>query len=156
QPYRVQVQIGFERAAQFGEEFRRSVLDGVREGLDRYVGEFWQCTVAEEQGKSYVGLAALNRLRFETIPRSAVHADIHKVYLLAVQADGARFRIAGRECDTVVRQLGPLAVHSVSETSEIAEGLLAVIRDVFRPVAAIETAKSGIVRLRARGGEFPP
>jgi hypothetical protein len=156
QPYRVQVQIGFERDAQFGDEFRRSVLEGVRDGLDRYVGDFWQATVAEEQGRLYTGLAALNRLRFETIPATALPADLHKVYLLAVQADGARFRVAGRECDTVTRQLGPLAVQLVSETSEISEALLAVMRDVFRPVAAVEISKAGVVTLRARGGEFPP
>jgi hypothetical protein len=156
QPYRVQVQIGFERSPQFGDDFRRSVLEGVREGLDRYVGEFWQATVAEEQGRLYTGLAALNRLRFETIPPGAIQPDMHKVYLLAIQADGARFRVAGRECDAVVRQLGPLAVQSVSETNEISQALLAVIRDVFRPQATVETSKSGVVTLRARGGEFPP
>src|SRR5262249_2515835 len=109
QPYRVQVQIAFERAAQFGDEFRHSVLKRVREGVDLSIGEFWQCTVTEEQGKLYSGLTALNRLRYDTIHTSAVLPDMHKVYLLAVQVEGARFRVAGRECDTVTRQLGPLA-----------------------------------------------
>ena len=52
--------------------------------------------------------------------------------------------------------LGPLAVNSVSDRNEISEALLGVMRDVFRPVAAVETSKSGVVTLRARGGELPP
>lgn len=156
QPYRVQVLVGFENVPQFSDEFRLSVLDGVREGLERYVGEFWQCTVAEEQGMIFSGLAALKRLRIETIPREALPDGVQKAYLVCVQASGAGFYVAGREWDTLTRQLGAVAVRNGYDRREISETLLAVVHDLYRPVAAVEASKAGAITLRARGGEYPP
>jgi hypothetical protein len=156
QPYQVQIHVGFENDPQFGDAFRRSVLDGVCEGLERYVGEFWRYTVAEEQGKIFAGTAALRRLRGEGLPQDAVAGETQKVYLLSVQTSGPEYRVAGREWDVFTRQLGELAFRSVSGRSDVPEAVLAVVRDVFRPLAAVQTSKSGAVKLRARGGEFPP
>jgi hypothetical protein len=154
--YQVQIHVGFESDPQFDDTFRRSVLDGVREGLERYVGEFWRSTVVEEQGKIFAGLAALRRLRLEAVPKDAVGESVQKVFLLSVQSSGPVFRVAGREWDIVTRQLGEVAFQSTSERDQVSEALLAAVRDVFRPLAAVETTKSGAVTLRARGGEFPP
>jgi hypothetical protein len=156
QPYQVEMRVGFENDPQFGDEFRRVVLDGSRAGLERYVGQFWNCTVAEEQGKIFTGLPALKRLRGETLPKDAFPAEAHKVFLLSVQSAGSGYRVAGREWDVITRQLGEIMFQSVAERSEIPEALLAVVHDVFRPIAAVETSKSGTVTFRARGGEFPP
>ncbi|MGE5193927.1 MAG: hypothetical protein ACM3U2_15645 [Deltaproteobacteria bacterium] len=155
-PYHVQIQVGFENDPQFSDEFRRSVLDGIREGLERYVGAFWQSTIAEEQGRIFAGLAALRRLRVDALPKDALSGEMQKAYLLSVQTSGPGYRVAGREWDVITHQLGELAFRSVPERSEISEAVLAVLRDVFRPLAAVETSKSGTVTLRARGGEFPP
>jgi hypothetical protein len=156
QRYRVQVLVGFENVPHFSEEFRRSVLESVREGLARYVGEFWESAVAEERGRIFSGLPALKRLGVERIPPGAIADDLQKVYLLWIRASGAGFEVAGREWDVLTHQLGALTVHSGYDRREISETLLAVIHDVYRPVAAVEASKSGAITLRARGGEYPP
>jgi hypothetical protein len=156
QPYQVQMQVGFENDPQFNGEFRRAVLAALREGLERYVGQFWNCTIAEEQGKIFTGLPALRRLRGEALPKDAFPAEAHKVFLLSVHSEGSGYRVAGREWDVITRQLGEMAFQAVAERGEIPEALLAVVHDVFRPIAAVATPKSGGVTLRARGGEFPP
>ncbi len=154
--YRVQVLVGFDNVPHFSEEFRRSVLQSVHEGLDRYIGEFWECTVTEERGKIYSGLPALKRLRFETIPPGVVADDVQKVYLLWVRASGAGFDVSGREWDTLTHQLGALAANSGYDRRGVADTVLAVIHGLYRPIAAIEATKSGAISLRARGGEYPP
>ena len=156
QPCHVEVLIGFDNVPEFSEEFRQLVLDGMRDGLQRYVGEHWHSTVAEERGQTFSGLAALKRLRVETIPREAVAEDVQKVYLLHVHASGAGYDVAGREWDTLTRQMGAVAVNSNFDRREIAETLLAVVHDLYRPIAAVEASKSGAITLRARGGEYPP
>lgn len=156
QPYRVEVLIGFENVPEFSAEFRHSVLDGVRDGLERFVGEHWHSTVAEERGKIFSGPAALRRLRVETIPREAVAEDVQKVYLLHIRSTGAGYDVAGREWDVLTRRLGAVAVNSAYDSREIAETLVAVVHDVYRPVGTVEASKSGAITLRARGGEFPP
>ena len=156
QPYRVQLHIGFENAPEFGGDFRKFVLEGVREGLKRYIGEFWQCAVVEEDGRLFAGLPALKRLRIDSIARDVIPDDVDKVYLLSIQVSGASFSIAGREWDTLTRRLGAVAVDSVRGRREIPESLLAVVHDLFRPIAVVEPSKAGPLTLRARAGEFPP
>jgi hypothetical protein len=155
QPYRVRLQIGFEDTPQFSAEFRAAVLENVRDRLTRYVGAFWQWEVNEEKGEFFTGLPALKRLRVESLPRGLISDDVQKVYLLQVQNAGAGASVAGREWDLLTRQLSALAVNSVYDRREIAETVLAILRDLFRPIAAIEPSKSGPIKLRARGGEFP-
>jgi hypothetical protein len=156
QPYQVEIRVGFESDPRFDDEFRQSVFDGVREGLERYVGNLWRSTIVEERGRIFAGLAALRRLRVEDLPKDAAAGEVQKVYFLSVRSSGPGYRLAGREWDVITRQLGELAVRSVSGSGEISEGLLAVLREVFRPLAAVEISKSGTATLRARGGEFPP
>jgi len=156
QPCRVQVLIAFDNVPEFSAEFRQSVLDGVRDGLERFVGEHWHSMVTEERGKIFSGQAALKRLRVETIPRAAVAEDVQKVYLLHVHSSGAGFDVAGREWDVLTHRLGAVVVNSAYDWREIGETLLAVVHDVYRPVGTVEASKSGAITLRARGGEFPP
>ena len=155
QSYSVRLRIGFEDAPQLSAESRAAILESVRDRLARYVGAFWQYEVNEEMGEYFTGLAALKRLRVESLPGTPDADDVQKVYFLQVENSGAGAIIAGREWDLLTRRLGTIAVNSVYDRREIGETILAIVRDVFRPIAAIEPSKSGPVRLRARGGEFP-
>ncbi len=156
EPYHIEVRVDFDNAPWCDYEFRRRVLDEIREGLERYAGEFWQCTIAEEEGKIFSGLAGLRRLRPDTLPRDAIASDVQKVFLLSVETRGAGFQIFGREWDAVTRQVGPLVIDRAYDRREIPETALAVMHEVFRPIIAVEASKSGAITLRARGGEFPP
>lgn len=155
-PYRVRVQIGFGPLPQFDRSFRQQVLEQVSDGLERYAGEFWNCAVAEEQGRIFPGRAALERLEAGVVLEQAFSADFQKVYLLQVDASGAGFQFAGREWDATLRRLGPLATQAAFGTNEVAESLLALVGKLFRPVAEIERARSGTITLHARGGRFHP
>ncbi len=155
QPYEVRIQIGFEDNPEFSAESREAMLVRVRDGLARYVGEFWRCDVAQEHGTFFTGLAALKRLRVESLPAGAVSGEVQKVYFLWVQNAGAGASVAGREWDLLTRRLGAVAVNSVVDRRDIPETILAIVRDLFRPVAAVVPSKSGPVKLRARGGEYP-
>lgn len=154
--YRVRIQIGFGSSPQFDDSFRQRVLEQVSQGIERYAGEFWQCEVAQEQGQVFSGLAALERLAGGTVLHEAFPAELHKVYLLHVDASGAGFLSAGREWDAQVRQLGPLAARTVNERLEVSESLLALVNELFRPVGEIERARSGTTILHVRGGRFHP
>jgi hypothetical protein len=156
QPYRVRIQIGFGSSPQFDADFRQSVLEQVSQGIERYVGEFWQCEVAEERGPIFSGLTSLERLDTRTALHDAFPADVHKVYLLYVDGSGAGFQSVGREWDAPVRQLGPLATRAVRDRREVAESLLALVNELFRPVAEIERTRSGTTTLHVRGGRFHP
>jgi hypothetical protein len=155
QPYEVRIQIGFEDNPEFSAESRQAILRRVRDGLARYVGEFWRCDVAEEHGTFFTGLAALKRLRVEGLPPGAVSSEVQKVYFLWVQNAGAGARVAGREWDLLTRRLGAVAVNSVADRRDIPETILSIVHDLFRPIAAVEPLKSGPIKLRARGGEYP-
>ena len=137
QPYQVHIQIGFEDSPEFSAESRAAILARVRDGLARYVGAFWQCDIAEEHGTFFTGLAAFKRLRVETLPPGAVSNDVQKVYFLWVQNAGAGASVAGREWDLLTRRIGPIAVNSVVDRRDIPETILAILHDLFRPIAAI-------------------
>jgi hypothetical protein len=155
-PYRVRVQVGFGSGPQFDDHFRRTVLREIAEGIERYVGELWQAEVSEELGQVFSSLAALKRLEASALPPDAFDDELQKVYLLHVGASGAAFRSTGREWDLQLRQLGPLATGAVCDSREVAESLLALLNDLFRPVAEIERSRSGTNTLRAWGGRFHP
>jgi len=154
QPYRVHVRVVFENAPQFDAQFRRSILDGVRDGIERCAGPFWQAEVDEETGTIFSGFAALKRLRPEAMGRAGL-ADVHKLFLLSVQLSGGSFAVAGREWDTLTSQLGPLIFGDASyDRREIADRCVSLVYDLFRPIAVVELSPSGSLALRARGGDF--
>src|SRR5690242_8011086 len=62
QPYRVRIEISFGPSTEFDGNFRQRMLDEVAHAVERDVGEFWQCEVAEHRGRLFSGLAALERL----------------------------------------------------------------------------------------------
>lgn len=156
QPYRVRIQIGFGSSPRLDADFRHRVLEQVSQGIERYVGEFWQCEVAEERGQVFSGLAALERLESGAALHAAFPAEVHKVYLLHVDSSGAGFQSCGREWDAQVRQLGLLANRTVHDRREVSESLLALVSALFRPVAEIERTRSGTTTLHVRGGRFHP
>jgi hypothetical protein len=156
QPYRVSVQIGFESAPQFDDGFRQGVLAEVSAGIERCVGELWQCDVAEERGRVFPSLAALQRLVAGTVLEQAFPAEFHKIYLIQVEASGAAIQAAGREWDTQLRQIGPLATRTVYDRRAVSESLLELVNELFRPVAEIVRARSGTTTMQARGGRFHP
>lgn len=156
QPYHVEVLVSFENAPHFNDEFRRSVLEGIREAAAGYVGGYWQCTIAEEQGELFLGVAGLRRLRAETLLREVNAGGVDKVFMLSVEGRGAGFEIAGREWDTLTRQLGTMLIERVYDRRAIPETVLDVLHGVFRPIVAVDASKTGALTLRARGGEYPP
>lgn len=156
QPYHVRIQIGFASSPQFDARFRQRILEQVAQGIERYVGELWQCEVTEEQGQIFSGLAALERLESGTTLEQSFPADVQKVYLLYLDASGAAIQSAGREWDVPVRQLGPLTTRAVRDRRDVSESLLALVNELFRPVAEIERTRSGTTTLCARGGRFHP
>ena len=156
QPYGIRIQIGFGSSPQFDDDFRHRVLEQVSQGIERYVGEFWQCDVAAERGQVFSGLAALERLESGAALQNAFPAEVHKVYLLQLEAAGAGFQTSGREWDMQVRQLGLMATREVHDRREVSESMLALVNELFRPVAEIERTRSGATTLHIRGGRFHP
>ncbi len=151
------MQIGFGSAPQFDDNFRQQMLDQVSEGLERYVGELWQSEVAEERGQVFSGLAALKRLAAGVALERAFSSEFQKVYLLQVESLGAGFTLAGREWDVPMRRLGPLATRAAYDSRDVSESLLALVNELFRPIAEIARARSGTTTLHARGGRlYPP
>ena len=156
QPYRVRIEIGFGSSPQFDAVFRQRVLEQVSQGIERYVGELWQCEVAEHQGRLFSGLAALERLAAGPVLQETFATKFEKAYLLHVDASGAGYLSAGREWDAQVRQLGLLDTRTVRDRREVSDSLLTLVRELFRPVAEIERTRSGATKLHVRGGRFHP
>ena len=156
QPCRVRLRVGFDGALRMDRPQRETLLRLVRDGIERYAGEFWHAEVLEDASALCSGTAAINRLRSEDIPRDAAREGDHKVYFLAVEAAGAAFRVVGREWDVQTTDLSPVARERVYEPREIAEAILTVVRGLYRPVAEIEPTKQGTVILKAHGGGFTP
>ncbi|HEY2251842.1 MAG TPA: hypothetical protein VGH74_12305 [Planctomycetaceae bacterium] len=155
QSYRVRIEIGFGSSPQFDAAFRHRVLDQVSQGIERYVGELWQCEVAEQRGRVYSGLAALERLETGPVLQEA-YANLDKAYLLHVDTAGAGYLLAGREWDAQARQLGLLATRTVKDRREVSDALLALVNELFRPIAEIERTRGGATKLHVRGGRFHP
>ncbi len=155
-PYRVRVEIGFESSPQLPSTFRQQVLEQVAQGIERYVGELWQCQVVEGRGTLSAGLAALERLESGPALTQALSGDIEKVSLLHVQTSGSGYLIAGREWDAQVRQIGTMATRTIRDRREVAQALLALAGELFRPVAEIERTRTGATIVHVRGGRFHP
>lgn len=155
-PYRVRVQISFAATPQFDAAFRTGVLEQLSGGIERSVGSFWRCDVAQEQGGVFSGPPALKRLTPENLMRQLVAAESDKAYLIAVTASGAGIAIAGREWDAATRQLGPVAIRSILDRRELPTALLDLLHELFRPVAEINHQKSGSTSLRPQGENLAP
>lgn len=156
QPYRVRVEISFGVSVAFSKGYREAVLHDLSDALERSVGGMWQAEVREDARSRPAGTGALRRLTAARIADPYEAAGLDKVFLLSVVPAGAGLAIAGREWDAVTIQLGPVEERVFPDRREAASRLALLLRDLFRPVAAISQTKGEPVILHARGGALAP
>jgi hypothetical protein len=156
QPYRVRIEVAFASRAALSLPRRTTVLAELEQGLDRTVGDMWQATLSEDHSLGAAVGPGLQRLREDALRSEYAPAGFDKVYRLTVEAAGAGFRAAGREWDGATGQLGPTCRRGCGDPREISAMLLALLRDLFRPVTTIEQPKRGPLTLHARAGALTP
>jgi hypothetical protein len=83
------VRISFAPAPQFDAAFRSGILEQLAGGIERCVGPFWRCELAEEQGQVFSETSDLRRLSPVALARNPALQEIDKAFLIAVAPAGA-------------------------------------------------------------------
>ena len=156
QPYRVRIETSFALDSSLLPQQRQAVLTELNEQARRSTGAMWQLQIDEARDQPLHGPDALERATPEQMLARTSQGAFDKVYLLAVDAWGAGYRLSGREWDTATGQLSAVRRKQVYRRNEIATGWLLLIRDLFVPLAIVEQSRTGAVAVRARAGELVP
>ncbi|MBS0266183.1 MAG: hypothetical protein JSS02_29910 [Planctomycetes bacterium] len=155
-PYRVNVRIHIASSPDFDSAGRTTLLNQTADGLECCVGSFWNTLLQEELGSTFSSAAALKRLSTSALHEQTELAGFDKVFLIAVMSFGAEYQVAGREWDATTRQLGPMASRIALDRREVPSTLLALIHQLFRPLAEIDQPRNGNPRLQPQGGHLAP
>jgi hypothetical protein len=155
-PYRARVRIHFAATAEFDLEFRKSILAQTADGLECCVGSFWRGQIEEEQGTLFCSGAALKRLSSDPLQKHPELVETDKAYFLAVMPQGAALQVSGREWDATTRQLGPVVTRTSLDRRDLPSVLIALIHQLFRPLAEVELPRNGPASLHPQGGNLTP
>ena len=156
QPYRVAIELSFSIRPDLDSAFRSQVIDQVRQGLDRSLGNLWEFTIQADRGHRPAGRDALERVRQAEVQVRYGTEGLDKLFLLSVEVQGGGFRVCGREWDSITSQLGPIHQADFFDRREVSRNLLSLLQGLFRPVAAISQARNGPLLLHPKGGGLAP
>ncbi|MFN0050733.1 MAG: hypothetical protein ACKV0T_00990 [Planctomycetales bacterium] len=151
QPYRVRVEIAQNAPPDFSASSRQQFLRALANALERSPGSLWQVVVTADQSARPAGLQPLERVLPAALAARATAENVDKLYLLSVESEGGRYRVAGREWDHSTAQLSPVRVRELAERRALVSAAQELLRDLFRPVGTIEQVKGGPVTLRLWG-----
>ncbi len=155
-PYRVRVVVSFSAAAQFLPGQRGALLEELRANTVRCAGAMWQTEVAEDESPLPDAAAALRRLSVADAQARFSSDRFDKVFLLAIESQGAGYRLQGREFDTATSQWSLPQDRVVQERRDIPPGCMALMQELFRPTAGVEQTRAGAVVLHGRAAWLAP
>lgn len=156
QPYRVRIELAFSLRSDIDGAFRRRVVSELEDGLDRSLGNLWDCTIASDRCNRPAGRNALERIRPSEVPALYETDGLDKLYLLSIEDTGSGYRLIGREWDSLTAQLAASSEIVFPERREVASRALSLLREMFRPVAVVTPQKNGPVLLRPKGASLAP
>ncbi len=159
-PYRIHIRVCFPPDPAVPRILKERSLKQLREALQRAYGAMWHLGAAgpilahDLFPPDSVGLS---RLEADALASRYPEERYDKVFFLAVEKTGIRYRVTAREWDTRLRMLGPLGSAETWRADEIGEVACDVVRRLFRPLAVVEKAgKDGVTaQLQLFAGEFP-
>ena len=171
--YRVKVSVSFDNDPRFTDIFREEMLAELERVVDRTYGLMFQLTVEPNDWLVPARKTVLDRVQATEVQRAQGTDDFDKIFVVAIEADGVRYRASVREWDahgagrTYSENDGPREwdergrVLSPSESAEttdrrdVAEVAGRMIAKAFRPLLTVETANADNIQLRLKAGEFP-
>jgi len=156
QPYRVAIELSFSMRPDLDSAFRSQVIDQVRQGLDRSLGNLWEFTIQADRSHRPAGRDALERVRQAEVQVRYGTEGLDKLFLLSVEEQGGGFRVCGREWDSITSQLGPIHQADFFDRREVSGNLLSLLQGLFRPVATISQARNGPLLLHPKGAGLAP
>jgi len=159
-PYRVRVTVAFARSTALLPAFRQEILQSLQASVERGFGGMFEAefVAADWFPPSRDALERLDSAdllqRFPQAKRVA-EVGFDKVYLLTVEQDGPKFRVAGREWDARSQQLGPTEVAEFYQRRAIADKAYSLLPRLFHPVLEVQEVSEKSLELLLQAGRFP-
>ncbi|MCH7686860.1 MAG: hypothetical protein IH899_09295, partial [Planctomycetes bacterium] len=180
-PYRVLISVAFDDSPRFPNAFRRDVLQGIENAAHRTIGQIWSLDVKENRLLLPARFSTLRRLSFADVVKhpgielfapaekdaaenNSPQPDVSfsfkdslydKVFLVTVEPDGVRYRVAGREWDEAPRRISPVVIEETLDRRSVAETAFGIIQRLFHPIIQIDRATPQSAELSLRAGAFP-
>ncbi len=156
-PYRVRLEIAFDRSPYWTPPFRREFVRRVEGGLHRTFGRMWDATVVENVTLPPIGRAALDSISDDQLQRIAAEAYCDKLYLVTLQSiAGQSVDLAGLEWDAAVRRRSSVIKLQINDRREIPSTIPDLTNRLFGPVVRIEEIEGEMVTIRRVAGELRP
>ena len=155
QPYRVRISVAFDEHPSLTVRARQETLAELTAWVDRTFGEMWVATIEENHWLTPENEEGLSRLTWPLIDAQLADKELDKAFVISVSGNGSVLRVCGREWDRMTQQLSVRQERIVGDRRALTNELGIVIRNLFRPLVLVESAESGVCRVRVRAGEFP-
>jgi hypothetical protein len=180
-PYRVLISVAFDDSPRFSDAYRRDVLQGVENAANRTLGQIWSLEVKENRLLLPARSSALQRLTFADVVKylgikpvapaekdapentspepeiafSVKDSPYDKVFLVAIEPVGVRYRVAATEWDEATRHISPVVNKETLDRRSVAETAFGIIQKLFHPILQIDRANPETAELSLRAGAFP-
>lgn len=154
QPYNVRVFVAIDDNVEFQLNFRKRILDELRDRCDGYWGRM--CTVSVEEFPRLFPATATTLDRLAITHESPEVANCDKAFFLTLQADGGGYLVAGKCWDATTRETSDVISSQVFRRSDIADRLFGLLSDLFEPIVEIADFDEKQVTLQIRAGELLP
>jgi len=155
-PYVVRITVSFASDPLLTASFRSDFLSGLEHRLIDDLGPMWTLEVREAAGGEIFTARSLADLGSDAARERWLTDPAEKVFPLVVAtADGA-LSLSAREWDRASQGLSPLRGQSAPDFRLAPIIAVAVLREVYRPLARIESVEGKSVVLKARAGELLP
>ncbi len=155
-PYRVHVAVSFSNDGSIGRVARERILMQLSHAVLRSVSGLWDETVVENEWLYPAHAEGISRLTPEILKVQFSREHWDKVFCIAIETDGAGFRLMAREWDAVIESLGPVSEMRVHDDRELGQSAFVLANSLFRADAHVIKADGQAAELVLRGGEFPP
>lgn len=156
-PYRVLVAVGIAPDPALAAQ-RTAIIQGLRERIASRLGPLWDAEVQLADWLSPGRQSVLESFSEADLNDRFLPGEFDKVFLAAVEGDGAGFRLSAREWDRNSQSATAVTSRLTYEPRVLIDRLLGEVLLHFRPMAAVESVSEDgqTVELRIRGGELLP
>lgn len=159
-PYRVRVAVSFAGSTEMLPAFRRRVLDDLREATAAGFGSMWDAEIVMNDWISPPTPTGIEQVTAERLlqqfpsAKRAGHEAYDKVFLMAVEFNGARFRMGCREWDVASQDLTTAEFATTRQRRLVGDTMYELLTRLFRPLLEVNTVSGYSVEFRPRAIAF--